>query len=80
MIEAFSDRRHLLVLAPGRAERHYWPDLWAYCEMFAILAWRDVAVRNKQTVIGVRRWPSRSCSGDRLRTRQRERSAAPCQT
>ena len=53
MSEAFSDRRHLLVLAPGRAERHYWRDLWAYRELFAILAWRDVAVRYKQTVIGV---------------------------
>jgi lipopolysaccharide transport system permease protein len=50
--QALSDR-HLLVLKPGRAERHYWRDLWAYRELFAILAWRDVAVRYKQTVIGV---------------------------
>ena len=42
-----------LVLAPGRAERHYWRDLWAYRDLFTILAWRDVAVRYKQTVIGV---------------------------
>ena len=42
----------VLVLEPGRAERHYWRDLWAYRELFAILAWRDVAVRYKQTVIG----------------------------
>ena len=42
-----------LVLEPGRAERHYWRDIWAYRELFAILAWRDVAVRYKQTVIGV---------------------------
>jgi lipopolysaccharide transport system permease protein len=45
--------RQLLVLEPGRAEWHYWRDLWAYRELFAILAWRDVAVRYKQTVIGV---------------------------
>jgi lipopolysaccharide transport system permease protein len=44
---------HLLVLEPGRAERHYWRDLWTYRELFVILAWRDVAVRYKQTVIGV---------------------------
>jgi lipopolysaccharide transport system permease protein len=50
--EALSER-HLLVLEPGRAERYYWRDLWAYRELFAILAWRDVAVRYKQTVIGV---------------------------
>jgi lipopolysaccharide transport system permease protein len=42
-----------LVLEPGRAERHYWSDLWHYRELLAILAWRDVAVRYKQTVIGV---------------------------
>src|SRR5215472_15039277 len=50
--QAFPDR-HLLVLEAGRAERHYWRDLWAYRELFAILAWRDAAVRYKQTVIGV---------------------------
>lgn len=43
----------VLVLEAGRAERHYWRDLWAYRELFAILAWRDLAVRYKQTVIGV---------------------------
>jgi len=43
----------VLVLEPGGAERHYWRDLWHYRELFAILAWRDVAVRYKQTVIGV---------------------------
>jgi lipopolysaccharide transport system permease protein len=43
----------VLVLEAGRAERHYWRDVWAYRELFAILAWRDVAVRYKQTVIGV---------------------------
>jgi lipopolysaccharide transport system permease protein len=42
----------VLVLEAGRAERHYWLDLWAYRELFAILAWRDLAVRYKQTVIG----------------------------
>ncbi|MBU6297868.1 MAG: ABC transporter permease [Alphaproteobacteria bacterium] len=42
-----------LILEHGRAERHYWHDIWAYRELFAILAWRDVSVRYKQTVIGV---------------------------
>lgn len=40
------------VLEPGRAELNYWRDLWHYRELFAILAWRDIAVRYKQTVIG----------------------------
>ena len=42
----------LLILEAGRAERNYWSDLWAYRELFVILAWRDVAVQYKQTVIG----------------------------
>ena len=46
-------KRHVLVLEAGRGERHYWRDIWAYRELFAILAWRDVTVRYKQTVIGV---------------------------
>ncbi len=45
--------RRTLVLERGRADRRYWLDLWTYRELFAILAWRDVAVRYKQTVVGV---------------------------
>jgi lipopolysaccharide transport system permease protein len=45
--------RDVLVIEPGRTERNYWRDIWAYRELFVILAWRDVAVRYKQTVIGV---------------------------
>jgi len=44
---------HELILEPGRAEKNYWRDLWRYRELFFILAWRDVTVRYKQTVIGV---------------------------
>lgn len=36
----------------GRTERHYWLDLWRYRELLFILAWRDVAVRYKQTAAG----------------------------
>jgi lipopolysaccharide transport system permease protein len=46
-------RPPLLILEAGRSDRQYWRDLWRYRELFAILAWRDVAVRYKQTVIGV---------------------------
>lgn len=42
-----------LILESGLTEKNYWSDLWAYRELFAILAWRDVAVQYKQTVIGV---------------------------
>jgi len=42
-----------LVIEPGKSFGHYWRDIWRYRELFYILAWRDVAVRYKQTVIGV---------------------------
>jgi lipopolysaccharide transport system permease protein len=41
-----------LIIEPGRAERHYWRDLWQYRELFQVLSWRDISVRYKQTVIG----------------------------
>jgi lipopolysaccharide transport system permease protein len=43
----------ITILESGRAERYYWRDLWRYRELFQVLAWRDVAIRYKQTVIGV---------------------------
>src|SRR5258706_5990177 len=42
-----------ILIEAGRPERHYWLDLWRYRELFRVLAWRDLAVRYKQTVIGV---------------------------
>ena len=48
-----SSSERILILECGRADRNYWSDLWHYRELFAILAWRDVAVRYKQTVIGI---------------------------
>ena len=45
--------QHELIIESGRAERHYWLDLWRYRELFVILAWRDISVRYKQTIIGV---------------------------
>src|SRR5512138_978814 len=42
-----------LIIEAGRTERHYWKDLWRYRELFYFLAWRDILVRYKQTVIGV---------------------------
>jgi len=41
-----------LWIEAGHVEKHYWHDLWRYRELFFILAWRDVAVRYKQTVAG----------------------------
>ena len=44
---------NVLVIEAGKTERQYWRDLWRYRELFYFLAWRDVLVRYKQTVIGV---------------------------
>ena len=48
-----SNSQPLLVIEAGRTERHYWRDLWRYRELFFFLAWRDILVRYKQTVIGL---------------------------
>jgi len=42
-----------LIIEAGRTERHYWKDLWNYRELFYFLAWRDILVRYKQTIIGI---------------------------
>lgn len=42
-----------LVIEAGRSEKRYWIDLWRYRELFYFLAWRDILVRYKQTVIGM---------------------------
>src|SRR5581483_5658170 len=41
-----------LILEAGRSERQYWRDLWRYRELFYFLAWRDILIRYKQTVVG----------------------------
>ena len=44
---------HELIIEAGKSEAHYWRDLWRFRELFGFLAWRDIIVRYKQTVIGV---------------------------
>ena len=41
-----------IIIEAGRAEKNYWKDLWRFRELFYILAWRDIKVRYKQTIIG----------------------------
>ena len=45
--------RDEIIIEAGRTEANYWRDLWRYRELFYFLAWRDILVRYKQTVIGV---------------------------
>lgn len=42
-----------LVIEPGMTAKNYWRDLWQYRELIYFLAWRDTAVRYKQTGIGI---------------------------
>ena len=41
-----------LSIVAGQSGRQYWRDLWRYRELLYFLAWRDVKVRYKQTVVG----------------------------
>lgn len=42
-----------IIIKPGMGALHYWQDIWRYRELFFFLAWRDILVRYKQTVIGI---------------------------
>lgn len=42
-----------LVLEAGRADAHYFRDLWRYRELLGFLAWRDIKVRYTQAVLGI---------------------------
>jgi lipopolysaccharide transport system permease protein len=46
-------RSNPIIIQAGRGEQKYWRDVWRYRELLYLLAWRDVLVRYKQTVIGV---------------------------
>lgn len=41
------------IIEPGATEREYWRDMWRNRELFAILTWRDLTLRHRQTVLGV---------------------------
>jgi len=44
---------NVVTIEAGRSDAHYWRDLWSFRELLFFLAWRDILVRYKQTVIGV---------------------------
>lgn len=47
------DEKFDLVIEPNKGFQHYWRELWRYRELFLFMAWRDVLVRYKQTVLGL---------------------------
>src|SRR5438309_8929335 len=42
-----------ILIEPGGGMNRYWHDIWQYRHLFYFLAWRDLAVRYKQTAIGI---------------------------
>jgi len=42
-----------ILIEPKKGIKNYWKELYAYRELFLFLAWRDILVRYKQTVIGI---------------------------
>jgi lipopolysaccharide transport system permease protein len=42
-----------LIISAEHEEKNYWKDLWGYRELLYFLAWRDILVRYKQTVVGI---------------------------
>ncbi|MEP0911421.1 ABC transporter permease [Leptolyngbya sp. GB1-A1] len=48
-----SNSEQELVIKAGYSEGQYWRDLWRYRELLYFLAWRDILVRYKQTIIGI---------------------------
>jgi lipopolysaccharide transport system permease protein len=43
----------ILVIDAKKTEHQYFSDIWRYRELFFFLAWRDILVRYKQTVLGI---------------------------
>jgi len=46
-------KTHTIVIEPKKGVGRYWKEIWEYRELFMFLAWRDILVRYKQTVIGI---------------------------
>jgi len=47
------DTNFTLIIEAGKNKKQYFKDIWHYRELFYFLAWRDILVRYKQTVIGI---------------------------
>jgi len=42
-----------IIIEADKRNRQYWRDIWQYRELFIFMAWRDILVRYKQTIIGI---------------------------
>ncbi|MBI2843641.1 MAG: ABC transporter permease [Armatimonadetes bacterium] len=50
-MEIASKYEHVIA-PPGRFPTINWRELWGYRDLFLVLAWRDIAIRYKQTALG----------------------------
>ncbi len=50
---AKENQEQTFIIEADRPDADYWKDVWRYRGLFYYLAWRDVLVRYKQTVIGI---------------------------
>jgi len=49
-----SDRKpKVAIIEAGRRTANFWRETWDYRELLYLLAWRDISVRYKQTILGV---------------------------
>ncbi|MBI4651934.1 ABC transporter permease, partial [Candidatus Desantisbacteria bacterium] len=53
MNNADLEKEYDILISPNQGAKHYWRNIWCYRELFVFLAWRDILVRYKQTVIGI---------------------------
>lgn len=42
-----------IIIEADKPNAQYWRDVWRFRELFSLLAWRDILVRYKQTVLGI---------------------------
>ncbi|MHC4259129.1 MAG: ABC transporter permease [Planctomycetota bacterium] len=42
-----------IIIEPNKTVKRIWQELWTYRELFYFLAWKDILIRYKQTVIGI---------------------------
>lgn len=43
----------LTIITANQKSKDYWKELWRFKDLFLLLAWRDILVRYKQTLLGV---------------------------
>jgi lipopolysaccharide transport system permease protein len=52
-MEVMSSRTEFVIAPPKKWLSINWHELWRYRDLFLVLAWRDIAVRYKQTALGI---------------------------